>query len=97
MQKYRFVLPRRNFKPARPDPWRFQTRPTRPVKISNPADPTRFSKNGPEPYSTRSGTRPDGSGRVGLQDSNGSPLPNETSQQTDHVHIRSHQAFKYQY
>ena len=51
MQKYRFVLPRRNFKPARPDPWKFQTRPTRPAEISNPPDPTRedFKPARPDP------------------------------------------------
>ena len=53
MQKYRFVLPRRNFKPARPDPWRFQTRPTPPA----------FLKTGPNP--TLPARVPDPTGRVG--------------------------------
>ena len=43
-------------------------------EILNPPDPTRFSKNGPEPYPTRSGTRPDPSGRVGLQDSSSNDI-----------------------
>src|ERR1700722_12343856 len=61
------TLPARIFKPARPDPQEFQTRPTRLAKISNPPDPTRIFNNVHEPCPTRAGTLPVGSGRVGLQ------------------------------
>ena len=50
LDEYTFPYPdptREDFKPALPYPWRFQTRPTRPVKISNPPDPTRETKNLP--------------------------------------------------
>ena len=39
--------PRNVFKPARPAPRCFQTRPTRPAMFSNPPDPPRVSKNVP--------------------------------------------------
>jgi hypothetical protein len=77
-----------NYQPGRPSPRKFQARPTLPVKISNPADPTRISKNVPETDPTRTGTLPDGQGRGGLQYSNTHPFEHSNNNSSKRSHSR---------